>query len=702
MDQFLIDDEDLEMAHRRLAADFGTRLPSPDDEPVEKAFVDKTAAKRIALANLTAIQTEAVTHGDSPLLVLAGAGTGKTKVLTSRIAWLIAEGRIAPHQVLAVTFTRKAAREMRLRLAGMIGPVANAMDVGTFHSIAARLLRDHAERAGLQPNFAVIDADDARGLAKQCYHDMIKSRGLAAPEKVDYNALTDHIECVITGRPVDVATRARMLGIEASTLDDIVAFYQREKRRQNVIDYSDILAIGRDLLKNDAGVRTYVQQTWRAILVDEYQDTNTIQQEWLNLISDDGDGCHLTCVGDDDQGVYSFRGAQIKNILSFPERFADAKVIRLEENFRSTGAILNAANAIISTNTDRHGKTLYTQAMKGARPRIIEYANAYAEQDATVAEIKTIIRNGVQPSDIAVISRAAMELGPIQMTLATNRIPFVVTAGRKFAQMQDVKTITSYLRILINPADDIAFQFIVEAKPRGYGKESLIRSIDQARISGVPLRDIVQQQLDSGKLRKPAEEGLRPLFEFLDMIGDDHALGVPLQDIVNKIVGESGVEEQIALLNDKADQERDQQKAKSLKRQAEASRRRIDDYVNSVLEQEDLAEFVDSMSLLETEDEVANSVWLGTIHAAKGLEFPYVYLIGWEDDIFPSQRAVQEGEAEEETRLAYVAVTRAKKHLTITVSRLRQHRKRDRDGQPNKFAKTLIAQNLCEFSHHRM
>lgn len=702
IDSFDIDDQKLEQAYQALAGRFEDPAPESDDDVGEIATVDHNQAIQIALANLTETQHRAVTHDDTPVLVLAGAGTGKTKVLTSRIAYLIGQKCVDPSQVLAVTFTRKAAREMRLRLAGMIGPVANAMDVGTFHSIAARLLRDHAERAGLQPNFAVIDADDAKSLAKQIYTDLMKERGNEHPDKVDYGTLTDHLECEITGRDSDPERVARALGLEsAGDVQTIVARYADEKKRLNVIDYSDILAKGRDLLRDDKAVRTYIQQTWRAILVDEYQDTNAIQQEWLDLISDNGDGCHLTCVGDDDQSVYSFRGAQIENILTFPERYPEATVIRLEENFRSTGAILNAANAVIATNEDRHGKTLFTQATTGRKPRVVEFSNNYAEQDRIVEEIKQMVRDGIEPSDIAVISRAAMELGPIQMSLATNRIPFVVTAGRKFAQMQDVKAITSYLRLLINPSDDIAFQFILEVKPRGYGKESILRAADQARVSGVSLLDIVRQQLESGKLRKPAQEGLRPLLAFIDMIADDHALGVPLKDICEKIVAESGVRENIADMKRKAESERDQQKAKSLLRSAEGATRRIDDYINSVLDQDDLAEFVDSMSLLETEDEVSSSVWLGTIHAAKGLEFPHVYLIAWEGDIFPSGRSTSDEEREEETRLAYVAITRAKKNLTITFARARQHRRNDQNGQPNEYIKTLVDQNLCEFSQFR-
>ncbi|MGH6807275.1 MAG: ATP-dependent helicase, partial [Ensifer adhaerens] len=308
IDSFDIDDQKLAQAYQALAGRFEEPAPESDDAVAEVATVDHRQAIQIALANLTDTQHRAVTHDDTPLLVLAGAGTGKTKVLTSRIAYLIGQKSVDPAQVLAVTFTRKAAREMRLRLAGMIGPVANAMDVGTFHSIAARLLRDHAERAGLQPNFGVIDADDAKALAKQIYIDMMKELGNEHPEKVDYGTLTDHLECEITGRPSDADEVARALGLgSAGEVQAIVTRYAAEKTRVNVIDYSDILAKGRDLLRDDKAVRTYIQQTWRAILVDEYQDTNAIQQEWLDLISDDGDGCHLTCVGDDDQSVYSFR-----------------------------------------------------------------------------------------------------------------------------------------------------------------------------------------------------------------------------------------------------------------------------------------------------------------------------------------------------------------------------------------------------------
>jgi DNA helicase-2/ATP-dependent DNA helicase PcrA len=665
------------------------------------AVFDAEESRAKALTSLIEIQEAAVTHGIDPLLILAGAGTGKTKSLTSRIGFLVGSQRVQPHQVLAVTFTRKASQEMKHRLANMMGPVAKAMDVGTFHAISARLLRDNADRAGLEPNFSVLDADDQKNVVKDCYASLSYGEHIVPPDstdsrrQVDYAFILDCIEAKKTGRGFPPNFN-RGTFLTPHGIEQMYHRYERSKERMNAVDYNDILIKCRDLLRDDEAVRRYYQTLWRAVLVDEYQDTNDIQQEWLDLITDNGQGCYYTCVGDDDQSVYSFRGANIDNILSFGNRYPGARIIRLEQNFRSTRAILDAANHVIAGNESRHGKALFTKGTQGSPVLVHEFSEDRGEVSWIVDDIERKLRGGMRPSQIAIIARASMELNGFQPALTMRRIPFTVTAGRKYNQTAEIKTLSAYLRLMLNRSDNAAFEYAIDAKPRGFGKESLAKLSDTARITELPMIDILADQIHNGAIRKAAVEKVKAFIEFIDEIGDDYRLGVPLDQVIEKIIGECGIKEHIQELREKAENHVDKKKADQFRKQASSIEERVEQYLFHAKEQTNIQDFVDSMSLLETDSSVDDAVWLGTIHAAKGLEFDHVYLVGWEEGIFPVVRP--DTDLEEERRLAYVAMTRAKLSLLISYAKSRFNRSNDgSERRPNVYINDIIEANLCTF-----
>lgn len=624
------------------------------------------------LDNLTDIQQMAVTWPDKPLLILAGAGTGKTRSLTSRIAWLLHEETIRPWNVLAVTFTRKAAREMKLRLATMTGNVAQAMDIGTFHAISTRLLRDNAERAGLNPDFSVLDADDQRAIIKELYPRLIEGDDVhprpVTPDTdtvkaIDYDAILDWIEAINTDRP-NSESALRNTWLTPAGARKLLELYKETKTTNNALDYTDILTRSRDLLRDDKNVRQYYQNLWRAVLVDEYQDTNAIQEEWLTLVTDGGHNCHLTCVGDDDQSVYSWRGAEIENILRFTERYPESAIIRLEQNFRSDAAILDAANTVIAGNTARHGKTLYTHAHKGDPVRIIHFADDRSEADATIRYIETEISRGKPPSEFAIIARSASVLRQFQPALTLRRIPYTVTAGRKYNETGEIKALTAYIRLMLNRADNTAFRHALEIRPRGFGKDSIDKLAIASADTKISMIDLLKAQAKAGNLRKNAREPIEEFISFIEEISEDHRFGLDVSDIIDRIVNETRLRERAEEYRAKAKSATDYRKAEKLEKQADSIDERIDQYIEDARLAPDLREFADAMSLSEIVDTEDNAIWLGTIHAAKGLEFNTVFLPGWERSLFPSE--FRDTNQEEERRLAYVAMTRARKRLFIS------------------------------------
>lgn len=636
----------------------------------ENDYIKSNEIKKDPLESLTETQQMAATWHNSPLLILAGAGTGKTKTLTSRIGWLIEENKINHWNVLAVTFTRKAAREMKIRLSKIIGPAALAMDIGTFHSINAKILRDNAEFAGLSPEFTILDTEDQKAIIKELYSKLQQGEEIAPPPEmegekltVDYNAILDWIEKSSTGRPTST-NDLNNTWLTAKGADKLKANYEEAKNNNNALDYTDILVKGRNLIRDNENVRNYYKNLWKAILIDEYQDTNTIQEEWIELISNNGQGCHFTCVGDDDQSVYSWRGAEITNILTFDKRYKNAEIIRLEQNFRSQASILTVANTLISGNSNRHGKTLYTHSEHEDPVRIIQFPDDRSEAQTIINHIEKEIEKGQQYNDFAIIARSASVLRSFQPLLTLKKFPYTVTAGRKYNETAEIKALTAYMRLMINRADNQAFRHALGIRPRGFGKESIQTLADTSLATNIPMIDIMKSQVESGNVRKSAKDNLSSFIEFIEEISEDYQFNIPIKGIIERIIIEAKLRERSDEYRTKAESSNDYKKSEKLIKQADAIDERIDQYLEEALNQTNIIDFVDAMSLSETNENLENAIWLGTIHAAKGLEFNTVYLPGWERNLFPSSH--KDTNHEEERRLAYVAMTRAKHKLSIT------------------------------------
>jgi DNA helicase-2/ATP-dependent DNA helicase PcrA len=601
------------------------------------------------LAGLNAPQREAVLTTEGPVLVLAGAGTGKTAALTARLAHLIYTRKAWPSEILAVTFTNKAAREMRERIGRMVGDAVEGMPwLGTFHSIAAKMLRRHAELVGLQSNFTILDTDDQLRLLKQIIAaadldekrwparqlagliDRWKNRGWT-PADVD----AGESEVFANGRGAE-----------------LYAQYQARLKAVNACDFGDLLLHMLVILKTHRDVLEQYQQRFRYILVDEYQDTNASQYLWLRLLAQTRK--NICCVGDDDQSIYSWRGAEVANILRFEKDFPGAVIIRLEQNYRSTPHILGAASGLIATNSGRLGKTLWTEAGEGEKVRVIGVWDGPEEARRIGEMIEDHQRRGGSLDDCAILVRAQFQTREFEDRFIAIGLPYRIVGGFRFYERQEIRDALAYLRVVNQPADDLAFERIVNTPKRGLGDKALSKVHALARATGAPLTLAAARILDSDELTPQARRALGNLVgdigRWRDMAGTlDHP------DLARQILDESGY---TAMWQ--AD------------RSAEAAGRleNLNELVRAMEEYETLGAFLEHVSLVMDNDESrgGEQVTIMTIHAAKGLEFDTVFLAGWEEGVFPSQRALDEGgnaSLEEERRLAYVAITRARRQAVI-------------------------------------
>ncbi|BAK66032.1 DNA helicase II [Sphingobium sp. SYK-6] len=609
--------------------------PSPADPPY--------------LQGLNEPQREAVLTTEGPVLVLAGAGTGKTAALTARLAHLVATRRAFPSEILAVTFTNKAAREMRERVGRMIGPAVEGMPwLGTFHSIGARMLRRHAELVGLQSNFTILDTDDQLRLMKQ----IIQAAGIDE-KRWTARALAALIDRWknkgFTPKDVDAGESEAFANGKGA---EIYAAYQDRLRALNACDFGDLLLHMLTLFRTDREVLEQYQQRFRYIMVDEYQDTNTSQYLWLRLLAQTRK--NICCVGDDDQSIYSWRGAEVANILRFERDFPGAAIIRLEQNYRSTPHILAAASGVIAQNGGRLGKTLWTQADEGEKLRVIGVWDGPEEARRVGDEIEGLERQGVRADDIAILVRAQFQTREFEDRFIQIGMPYRIVGGYRFYERAEIRDALAYLRLVNQPADDLAFERIVNVPKRGLGDKAVEKVHRLARAEGVPLSLAAARIVDSDELTPQAR---RALGRF---IGDlarwrDLATTMNHADLARQILDESGY---TAVLQ--------------AERSTEASGRleNLQELARAMEDYETLGAFLEHVSLVmdnEGAQEEAK-VTIMTIHAAKGLEFDTVFLAGWEDGLFPSQRSLDEGglsALEEERRLAYVAITRARRRCYI-------------------------------------
>jgi DNA helicase-2/ATP-dependent DNA helicase PcrA len=601
------------------------------------------------LRGLNPPQREAVLTTEGPVLVLAGAGTGKTSALTARLAHLVATKRAWPSEILAVTFTNKAAREMRERVGRMIGPAVEGMPwLGTFHAVCAKMLRRHPELVGLQSNFTILDTDDQIRLLKQ----VITAAGMDEkrfPAKQFAGVIDKWKNRGLTPADLD-AGDAEAFGDGKGK--QLYAAYQERLRTLNACDFGDLLLHMLTILKKDREVLADYQRRFKYIMVDEYQDTNSAQYLWLRLLAQERK--NICCVGDDDQSIYSWRGAEVANILRFERDFPGAVTIRLEQNYRSTPHILGAASGLIACNGDRLGKTLWTDCDAGDKVQVTGVWDGPEEARRVGETIEDAQRRGEQINEMAILVRAQFQTRELEERFIATGIPYKIVGGFRFYERAEIRDSLAYLRLVHQPQDDLAFERIVNLPKRGLGDTAMAKLHRLARAQATSLSAAAVAILDSDELTPQAR---RSLGRFVADIARwrDSARTLPHGELARLVLEESGY---TAMWQ--------------AEKSAEAAGRleNLQELVRAMEEYESLDAFLEHVSLVMDNDagDDGQKVTIMTIHAAKGLEFDRTFLVGWEEGVFPSQRALDEGGAaslEEERRLGYVAITRARKHCSI-------------------------------------
>ena len=637
------------------------------------------------LQGLNAPQKKAVEHSDGPLLVLSGAGTGKTRVLTSRLANLISTGKAKPWNILAVTFTNKAAREMKDRVSNMIGPMVEQVWFGTFHALAARILRRHAEAVGLKANFTILDTDDQLRLIKQVMeanHIDVKRH----PPRMVLAMISRWKDKGLTPDKVSLADASNL--VEGSGAD-LYAQYQQRLLELNACDFGDLLLHNLTLFNHYPDILADYHHRITHVMVDEYQDTNVAQYLWISLLVQKSR--NLCCVGDDDQSIYGWRGAEVANMLRFAEIYSEAETIRLEENYRSTGHILGAASGLISHNETRLGKTLYTDDQHGEKVRVNGFWDGASEARAVADRIESLARHDKVPLDnMSVLVRAGYQTREFEDVFIRLGIPYRVV-GAKFYERQEIRDAIAYLRLIVQPADDLAFERIVNTPTRGLGLKTITTIRASARQQGLPMLAAAENMLSDTTLKPAARKHLA---EFVNMVitWRGQLEEIPHTELVMKVLDESGYTTMW-------------QKEKTP--DAEGRLENLKELVTAMDSFEDLPGFLEHISLVMDGDNTnaGGEVMLMTLHAAKGLEFDVVFLPCWEEGAFPSQRTMDEKGAsglEEERRLAYVGITRARKQIFISYAASRRIHGLWQSGIPSRFLSELPDEHLIEETEHGM
>ncbi len=639
----------------------------------QRPLSQRAAAQPPYLDALNAEQRAAVEALDGPVLVLAGAGTGKTRVLTTRLAHLIATGRAKPWQILAVTFTNKAAREMRERMEHLLGPGAGGLPwLGTFHSISAQMLRRNAELIGLKSNFTILDTDDQLRLLKQ----LIEAEGLDE-KRYTARALAGMIDAwknrALT--PDRLETRDAHAWGEGKAVA-VYAAYQARLAVLNACDFGDLLVHMINIFQRHPDLLGEYHKKLPYLLVDEYQDTNVAQYLWLRLLAQAG---HNICVvGDDDQSIYGWRGAEVDNILRFERDFPGAQVVRLERNYRSTANILGAASGLIAANRARLGKTLWTQAPGGEKVKVSGVWDGEAEARQIADEIETYKRGERTYSNIAVLVRAAWQMRAFEERFLMLKIPYKVIGGPRFFERAEVRDAHAYLRLVRSEDDDLAFERIVNQPKRGVGDTTVAKLSAIARAQGATLARAARDATNTDELRGPARTGLTAFLRDLER-WRAKAGEISHVDLAEIILDESGYTDMLRA--DKSPQA--QTKLENLK-----------ELIQAMGQFDSLSAYLEHVELVLDIDQAdgGDQVHISTLHAAKGLEWPLVFLPGWEEGVFPSQRAIDDGgekSLEEERRLAYVGITRARETLRISFAANRQIYGRWQSVLPSRFVDEL-------------
>jgi DNA helicase-2/ATP-dependent DNA helicase PcrA len=617
------------------------------------------------LDGLNAPQRDAVTHGDGPLLILAGAGSGKTRVLTHRIAYLVHTGEARADELLAITFTNKAAQEMRERVELLLGRSTRGMWVLTFHAACTRILRVEAARLGYTRQFTIYDQADARRLVKQC----LDAVG-ADPKRFSPAAVHSQISDA-KNRLRDAAEYRSMVGSYfEQTVADAFELYERELLRFNAMDFDDLLVRAVNVLELFPEVRERYQQAFRYVLVDEYQDTNHAQYRWLTLLA--GERRNLAVVGDDAQSVYGFRGADIRNILDFGQDFPDAHIVKLEQNYRSTQTILSAANAVIAHNRDQVAKDLWTELGEGDPIKVRMLADEHAEARYVLSAIEGVVEEGVPRSEIAVFYRTNAQSRVLEDALVRAEVPYQVIGGTKFYERAEIKDAVAYLSLLANPADQVSFMRVANSPRRGIGQTSLSRVIAHAATLGEPVWEVARAAERVPGLGRAAVSAITrfmdTMAELREMARADAAVG----ELLEAVLARSGYLEALEAERTFEAQGRIEnlEELVGVAREFDAGAEPVPGDPG----QTGLDSFLGQIALIsdaDTRRDDRGLVTLMTLHNAKGLEYPIVFIIGCEEGVFPHSRSLDEGSLEEERRLCYVGITRAMRDLTLTYARRR-------------------------------
>lgn len=655
------------------------------DESSAAPVYNNTAALMPAFSWLDQLNPEqklAVRTTEGPVLVLSGAGTGKTKVLTTRLAYILANMKANPWNCLVVTFTNRAAREMKERVHKMIGDMANSVWLGTFHSICVKILRNHAELAGLHSNFTILDTDDQKRVVKQICETMGVDDKKYPPQ-----AIIDRIQ-----RWKDKGMTVEKLQGEykSNVLTEVYQRYQQRLLELNCVDFGDILLYALNILLSNPDILANYQNRFKYIMVDEYQDTNVTQYLFLRLLSQTHK--NLCCVGDDDQSIYSWRGAEIENILRFEKDFPECQTIRLERNYRSTANILAAASCLISHNSGRLGKTLKvaenSPAMNcdNSKIKVVSVYSGEDEAKYVVEEIENLRRNGNDYSQMAVLVRTAFQTREFEEKFMAEAIPYQVIGGQKFYERAEIRDALAYFRVVLQPHDDLALERIINKPARGVGAKALEKLRETARSNGISLYMAAEKMVADGTLTGKAKTGLADLTDKFNQWRQALQAVTP-DDLADQILDDSGYRDMLKQENTE---------------EARGRLENLKELVNVLSDREkypSLAEFMEHVSLVMDKDDALdpNKVMLITLHSAKGLEFDIVFLPGWEEGLFPHQRSLDEGGTtalEEERRLAYVAITRAKQQLYILTALNRKVYGQWQNNIPSRFINELPPSNI--------
>ena len=603
-------------------------------------------------------QKEAVLATEGPCLVIAGAGSGKTKVLTHKIAYLISEKNVKPYNILAITFTNKAASEMKQRVEKIVGDVAQEMWMGTFHSICVRILRRFIDRIGFDTSFLIFDTSDQKTVVKEC----LKALNIDDKTFSDRSVLSE-ISNAKNEMLTPKAYQAKYSGeFRKEKIGQVYELYQKRLRENNAIDFDDIINYTIDILSENPDVLQYYTEKFKYVLVDEYQDTNKAQFTLVTILASRYG--NITVVGDNDQGIYSFRGADISNILNFEKDFPGTKIIKLEQNYRCTGNILKAANAVIKHNENKYEKKLWTENEEGSLPCLYQAEDEYDEANYVVKQIEHLkTEEYLKPKDFVILYRMNAQSRAIEDILRRENIPYKIVGGLKFYEKKEIKDTIAYLRLIHNTSDNLSLKRIINEPKRGIGKTSLDKIQEISDRTGTSMYEIIKhaEEFDLNRVKANADEFIN-LIEELRLKKQELSISELLKEVLNK----SGYTRALELENTV---------------EAETRMQNLEEFLTVAIEFEEesadntLPEFLESITLSSDVDEMQdedNTVTLMTLHSAKGLEFPVVFLVGMEEGIFPGYKSIGEPkELEEERRLFYVGITRAKQFLHLTCAKHR-------------------------------